>query len=132
MQCGDTGDAGTSVPIQSHTPKPRLLMIIDGYKRHSSDIEDDDNDDFVDTPPRRKKTPSHFHPPTEEHATREYYPTEPEGHDIHTSTQPQATRTDDEPQPAVFDKLREELCGQMIELQYNNKELTMQLKEQKS
>ncbi|CAA2993002.1 Hypothetical predicted protein [Olea europaea subsp. europaea] len=101
MQFGDTGDAGTSVPVQSHTPKPRLLMIIDGCKWHSSDVEDDDDDNFADTSPRRKKTLSHFHPPTEEHATRKYYPTEPKGHDIHTSVQPQATRANDEPQPSV-------------------------------
>ncbi|CAA2990038.1 Hypothetical predicted protein [Olea europaea subsp. europaea] len=88
MQFGDTGDAGTSVPVQSHTPRPRLIMITNGCKGHSSDVEDDDVDDFVDTPPKRKKTPSRFHPPTEEHATQEYYHTEPEGHDIHTSLQP--------------------------------------------
>ncbi|CAA3004168.1 Hypothetical predicted protein [Olea europaea subsp. europaea] len=132
MQFGDTGDTDTSVLVQSHIPKPRLSIIIDGCKVHSSDVEDDDDDNLVDTPPRRKKIPSHFHPPTEEHATREYYPTELEGHDIHTSAQSQATRADDEPQPVVFDKLREELCGQMTELQCNNKEFTVQLKDLKS
>ncbi|CAA2982933.1 Hypothetical predicted protein [Olea europaea subsp. europaea] len=88
MPFGDTGDAGTSVPVQSHTPRPWLLMITDGCKWHSSDVEDDDDNDFVDTPSKKKKTPTHFHLPTEEHATRKYYPTEPEGHDIHTSPQP--------------------------------------------
>ncbi|CAA2966429.1 Hypothetical predicted protein [Olea europaea subsp. europaea] len=132
VQFGDTGDASTSVPVQSHTPRPRLLMITDGCKGHSSDVEDDDDDDFVDIPPKRKKTPSRFHPSTEEHATREYYPMELEGHDIHTSPQPQATHTNDEPQPAAFDKLREELRGQMTELQCTNKELTVQLKVLKS
>ncbi|CAA2969730.1 Hypothetical predicted protein [Olea europaea subsp. europaea] len=50
---------------------------------------------------KEKKTHSRFHPPTEEHATREYYPTEPEGHDIHILPQSQATHADDEPQPVV-------------------------------
>ncbi|CAA2964505.1 Hypothetical predicted protein [Olea europaea subsp. europaea] len=131
MQFGDTGDAGTSAPVQSPN-RPRLLNITDGCKGHSSDVEDDDDDDFVDTPPKRKKTPSHFHPPTDEHATQEYYPMEPEGHDIHTSPQQQATHVDDEPQPVVFDKLREELRGPMIELQCTNQELTVQLKNLKS
>ncbi|CAA3011111.1 Hypothetical predicted protein [Olea europaea subsp. europaea] len=103
MQFGDTGDVGTSVPVQSHTPRLRLLMIIDGCKVYSNNVEDDEDDDFVDTPPRRKKTPFHFHPPTEEHATRKYYPIELEGHNIHTLAQPQAIRTDDEPKPAVTD-----------------------------
>ncbi|CAA2979620.1 Hypothetical predicted protein [Olea europaea subsp. europaea] len=98
MQFGDTVDAITSVPIQSHTPRPRLLMITDGLKGHSSYVEDDDDNDFVDTPPKRKKTLSHFHPPTEEHTAQEYYPTKPEGHDIYTSAQPQAGHTNDEPQ----------------------------------
>ncbi|CAA3008694.1 Hypothetical predicted protein [Olea europaea subsp. europaea] len=114
MQFGDTTDAGTSAHAQSPN-RPRLLMITDGCKGHSSDVEDDDDDDFVDTPPKRKKTPSRFHPPTEEHATREYYPTEPKGHDIHTSPQPQATHANNEPQP---------VC--------TNKELTVQLKDLKS
>ncbi|CAA2958956.1 Hypothetical predicted protein [Olea europaea subsp. europaea] len=87
MQFGDTGDAGMSVPVQSHTPRPRLLMITGGCKGHSSDVEDDDDDDFVDTPSKGKKTHFHFHSPTEEHTTWEYYLTEPEGHDIHTSPQ---------------------------------------------
>ncbi|CAA2978067.1 Hypothetical predicted protein [Olea europaea subsp. europaea] len=97
MQFGDTGDATQS------PNRLRLLMITDGCKGHSSDVEDDDDDDndFVDTPPKRKKTPSRFHPPTKEHATQEYYPTEPEGHDIHTSPQPQTTHADDEPQPTI-------------------------------
>ncbi|CAA2979621.1 Hypothetical predicted protein [Olea europaea subsp. europaea] len=98
MQFGDTGNAVMSVPIQSHTPRPWLLMITDGRKGHLSYVEDDDADDFVDTPPKRKKTPFHFHPSIEEHATQEYYPIEPEGHDIHTSAQLQATHADDEPQ----------------------------------
>ncbi|CAA3002441.1 Hypothetical predicted protein [Olea europaea subsp. europaea] len=111
MQFGDTGDAGTSPRVQSHTPKPRLLMITDGCKGHSSNAEDDDDDDIVDTPPKRKKTHSRFYPPTEEHATREYYLTEPEGHDIHTSPQAQATHADDEPQPALKD-----LKSQLLDL----------------
>ncbi|CAA3033582.1 Hypothetical predicted protein [Olea europaea subsp. europaea] len=88
MQFGDTSDASTSAHAQSPN-RPRLLMITYGCKGHSSDVEDDDDDDdFVDTPPKRKKTHSRFHPPTEEYAMREYYPTEPEGHDIHSSPHP--------------------------------------------
>lgn len=56
---------------------------------------------FIDTPPKRQKTSSYFHLPTEEHKTRECYPTEPEGHDIRTLTQLQNARANDEPQPAV-------------------------------
>ncbi|CAA2978775.1 Hypothetical predicted protein [Olea europaea subsp. europaea] len=65
VQFGDTGNAAQS------PNRPRLLMITDGCKGHSSDVEDDDDDnnDFVDTPPKRKKTPSHFYPPTKEHTT---------------------------------------------------------------
>ncbi|CAA3010722.1 Hypothetical predicted protein [Olea europaea subsp. europaea] len=111
MQFGDTGDTGTSVLVQSHIPRPWLSIIIDGCKVHSSDVEDDNDDNLVDTPLRRKKISSHFHPPTEEHAKREYYPTEPKGHDIHTSAQSQATRADDEPQPA------EQSIDQLIRVQ---------------
>ncbi|CAA2952174.1 Hypothetical predicted protein [Olea europaea subsp. europaea] len=132
MQFGDTGDAGSSAHAQSPN-RPQLLMITDGCKGHSSDVEDDDDDDdFVDTLPKRKKTHSRFHPPTEEHATREYYPTELEGHDMHISPQPQATHADDELQPAVFEKLKAELRGQMSKLQCTNKDLTVQLKDLKS
>ncbi|CAA2954429.1 Hypothetical predicted protein [Olea europaea subsp. europaea] len=119
MQFGDTGDAGTSARAQSPN-RPQLLMITDGCKWHSSYVEDgddDDDDDFVDTPPKRKKTHSRFQPPTEEHAMWEYYPTEPEEHDIHSSPQPQAPHADDEPQPTVFQRLKAELREQMSELQ---------------
>ncbi|CAA2935802.1 Hypothetical predicted protein [Olea europaea subsp. europaea] len=55
MDFGDTGGASTSVPIQSHKPRTRLLMITNGCKENSSDVEDDDDDDddFVDTPSKR-------------------------------------------------------------------------------
>ncbi|CAA3005293.1 Hypothetical predicted protein [Olea europaea subsp. europaea] len=111
MQFGDTGDMDVK-DIQVMLKMTTTILLI--YHR------------------KGKKTPSRFHPPTEEHTTREYYPTEPEGHDIHTSPQPQATHADDEPKPAVFEKLREELRGQMTDLQCTNKELTVQPEDLKS
>lgn len=49
----DPGHVGKSAAVQSHTSTMCLLMIINGRKGHSIDVEFDDDNDFVATPTKR-------------------------------------------------------------------------------